>query len=70
MKNIFDYNITTELHDGNIFYSRRISKELEEKIDANFIEYFETEEQYMPPVSGTVVYDCCMRRRFGRDKGI
>lgn len=60
MKNIFDYNITTELHDGNIFYSRRISKELEEKIDANFIEYFETEEQYMPPVIVKILELLCM----------
>lgn len=60
MKNIFDYNVTSELHEGAVFYGRRISRELEKKIDENFVEYFETEEQYQSPVVVKLLQLICM----------
>lgn len=60
MKNVFDYNFTTERHDGDVFYGRRISAELEKKNNETFGEYYDMEEKSDPSAIIKILEIVCM----------
>lgn len=61
MKNLFDINMETEEFDGNAFFTKRISAELEEKKDSVASEYLDLHHKDLKQtVSGIIAEYICL----------